>query len=119
MNKKQKGDKYEEQAAKLLENNSYKILERNYKNKQGEIDIIAMKGRQIIFIEVKYRATSKFGYGIEAVDRKKLLRIYRSAMTYLAEKGWEDMECRFDCVSYLGNSFKWDKNIAWGDEIGF
>ena len=119
MNRKEKGDKYEEKASELLKNNSYKILERNYRTRQGEIDIIAMKGRQIIFIEVKYRETSRFGYGAEAVDRRKLTRIYGAAMKYLAQKGWEDMECRFDCISYLGDSFKWDKNIVWGDEIGF
>lgn len=119
MNTKQKGDKYEEKAAEFLKERSYKILERNYRNKQGEIDIIAAKGGQIVFVEVKYRETSKFGYGAEAVDRKKLLRIYRTAMIYLTEKNLEDVECRFDCISYLGDSFKWDKNIVWGDEIGF
>lgn len=119
MNTKQKGDKYEEKAAEFLKERSYKILERNYRNKQGEIDIIAAKGGQIVFVEVKYRETSKFGYGAEAVDRKKLLKIYRAAMIYLTEKNLEDAECRFDCISYLGDSFKWDKNIVWGDEIGF
>ena len=119
MNKRAKGDIYEARSVEILKREKYEILQCNYRNRNGEIDIIAKKDEVIIFIEVKYRATLKFGYGSEAVDRKKITRIYKTAMQYLVENGLEDSQCRFDCMSYLGNDFKWDKNIVWGDEIGF
>lgn len=119
VNKRAKGDIYEARSVEILKREKYEILQCNYRNRNGEIDIIAKKDEIIIFIEVKYRATLKFGYGSEAVDRKKITRIYKTAMQYLVENSLEDSQCRFDCMSYLGNDFKWDKNIVWGDEIGF
>lgn len=119
MNKRAKGNIYEARSVEILKREKYEILQCNYRNISGEIDIIAKKDEVIIFIEVKYRATLKFGYGSEAVDRKKITKIYKTAMQYLVENNLENNQCRFDCMSYLGNDFKWDKNIVWGDEIGF
>ena len=86
MNKREKGSIYEERAAEFLEKNSYKILAKNYHGKHGEIDLIALKDRQIVFIEVKYRETSKYGYGVEAVDKRKSVRIYKTAEEYTYKK---------------------------------
>lgn len=119
MNKRKKGRIYEERAAEFLEKNSYEILEKNYHGKHGEIDLIALKDGQIIFIEVKYRETSKYGYGVEAVDKRKAVRIYKTAEEYLIKNHMEDHNIRFDCISYLGENQEWLKNILWGDEIGF
>lgn len=119
MNKRKKGSIYEERAAEFLEKNSYEILEKNYHGKHGEIDLIALKDGQIIFIEVKYRETSKYGYGVEAVDKRKAVRIYKTAEEYLIKNHMEDYNIRFDCISYLGENQEWLKNILWGDEIGF
>lgn len=119
MNKRKKGSLYEEKAAKFLEGNSYRILEKNYHGKHGEIDLIALKDRQIIFVEVKYRETFDYGYGIEAVDKRKAKRMYKTAEEYLIKNHIEDYNIRFDCISYLKNEQKWFKNILWGDEIGF
>ncbi len=119
MNKREKGSFYEERAAEFLEQNSYKILKKNYYGKHGEIDLIALKDRQIIFVEVKYRGTSRYGYGVEAVDRKKAERIYKTAAEYLLKNHVDDYSIRFDCISYLGEKQEWLKNILWGDEIGF
>lgn len=79
MNKRKKGSLYENRAAEFLERNSYEILEKNYYGRHGEIDLIALKDGQIVFIEVKYRETSEYGYGVESVDRKKAIKIYRTA----------------------------------------
>ncbi len=81
--------------------------------------MIALKDGQIIFIEVKYRETSEYGYGVEAIDKKKARRIYKTAEEYLIKNHIEDYDIRFDCISYLKNEQKWFKNILWGDEIGF
>lgn len=119
MNNREVGNIYETKSVEILIKENYEILKRNYRNRYGEIDIIARKNNLIIFIEVKYRATSKYGYGSEAVDKKKIKRIYKTAMQYLLENNFQENQCRFDCISYLGKDFKWDKNIVWGDEIGF
>lgn len=113
------GDKYEEKATAILISNNYKILERNYRVKAGEIDIIAEKNGIIVFVEVKYRKTLKFGSGLEAVDYKKIKRIYNAARVYLTLKNKLYSKIRFDCISFLGEKATWTKNLAWGDEIGF
>ena len=75
VNTREIGNKYEDKSVETLVKEAYRILERNYQNRFGEIDIIAEKNKELVFIEVKYRKTSKFGYGYEAVDRRKIMKI--------------------------------------------
>lgn len=102
MNKRQTGTAYEEQAAKWLEAHGYRILKRNYRCRQGEIDLIAEDGPCLVFIEVKYRRDSQTGHPAEAVDIRKQRRITRTALYYCCEQRIpETRECRFDVVSIL------------------
>ena len=119
LNTREIGNKYEDKSVKILVKEAYKILERNYQNRFGEIDIIAEKNKEIVFIEVKYRKTSKFGYGYEAVDRRKIMKILKLANYYIQSKKYQNYKIRFDCMSYLGDELDWIKDIVWGDEIGF
>ena len=119
VNTREIGNKYEDKSVEILIKNTYKILERNYQNRFGEIDIIAEKNKEIVFIEVKYRKTSKFGYGYEAVDRRKIMKILKLANYYIQSKKYQNYKIRFDCMSYLGDELDWIKDIVWGDEIGF
>ncbi len=119
MNNCEKGNKYELKSIKKLISENYIILEKNYRNRYGEIDIIAKKNKEIIFIEVKYRKTKDYGYGYEAVDKKKLLKIFSLAQKYIEDKKYSSYRVRFDCMSYLGENLYWIKDMAWGDEIGF
>ncbi len=73
----------EEEAVKFLKKNKYKIIERNFRTKFGEIDIIAKKGNKVVFIEVKTRKTISFGYPEEAVDERKLNKIKKVALYYI------------------------------------
>lgn len=73
----------EDLAVKLLQNKGYKIVDRNFRSRFGEIDIIAVKGDDLIFIEVKTRWSLKFGLPEEAVTRNKLKKIIRTAEYYL------------------------------------
>lgn len=118
-NNREIGDKYEEKAVKLLISRGYEILERNYRVKAGEIDIIAKFEDTIVFVEVKYRKTLKYGYGLEAVDYRKIRRIYNAAKVYLTLNKKLSFKIRFDCISFLGEKISWTKNLTWGDEIGF
>ena len=119
LNTREIGNKYEDKSVETLVREAYKILERNYQNRFGEIDIIAEKNQERVFIEVKYRKTSKFGYGYEAVDRRKIMKILKLANYYIQSKKYQDYKIRFDCMSYLGDELDWIKDIVWGDEIGF
>lgn len=119
MNKRKIGNKYEDKSVEILKQESYKILERNYQNRYGEIDIIAAKDDEIIFIEVKYRKNFNYGFGFEAIDSKKLKKIFNLAQIYIQEKKYFDYKLRFDCMSYLDEELSWIKNMAWGDENGF
>ena len=119
LNTREIGNKYEDKSVKILVKEAYKILERNYQNRFGEIDIIAEKNKEIVFIEVKYRKTNKFGYGYEAVDRRKIMKILKLANYYIESKKYQNYKIRFDCMSYLGDELDWIKDIVWGDEVGF
>lgn len=93
----------EEAAAKLLEASGYRILERNYRSKMGEVDIIASKGAMLSFIEVKTRQNYRYGRPCEAVDRKKQRRIKNTAMCYLKEANAEAVHesISFDVVEVV------------------
>lgn len=118
-NNREIGESYEKKAMELMLSSGYKILEKNYRVRTGEIDIIAEKSGVIVFVEVKYRSSTKFGYGIEAVDYRKMRRIYKTAKMYLMLNKKFSNEIRFDCISFLGEEVSWIKNLTWGDEIGF
>jgi len=76
----------EKVAADYLKKNGYKILEKNYKTKLGEIDLIAGKGEIIAFVEVKTRSAKPYLSGMYAVDKRKQFHIMRTAAQYLAQK---------------------------------
>lgn len=75
----------------------------NYRCYFGEIDIIAKDRDVLVFCEVKYRSTLKYGEGLEAVGYKKQRRISMCALYYITEKYIEQCPVRFDVISILGN----------------
>jgi len=95
------GESGEEAACALLKKNGYKILVRNYKNKLGEIDIIAYDGDTICFIEVKSRRTDKFGLPQEAIFAPKQRKISRVALSFLKENNLFKKKARFDVISVI------------------
>lgn len=100
MNKRRLGSDYEELAAAWLEEQGYTILERNFRCRQGEIDIIAREKEYLAFVEVKYRSRESQGDPAEAVDFHKQRGICRVAAYYLVQKKLpDDTPCRFDVVS--------------------
>ena len=80
---------------------SYEILETNYKNQIGEIDIIAKDGERYVFVEVKARSTAMFGYPREAVTPKKQHTIKLVASCYLKSNKLYDVYTRFDVIEIL------------------
>lgn len=93
------GKKSESLAVRHLKKNKYKILEKNYRTKAGEIDIIARDRDTLAFIEVKARRSDEYGHPKEAVTRQKQKKISLVAMQYLKETRQSDARARFDVVS--------------------
>ena len=111
MNTRKKGQQYEDLAVSYLEKRSYRILQRNYRCRYGEIDIIARNEGYLVFIEVKYRKEIDSTGAFEAVDIRKQKRICSVARWYLMEKHiGEDAKCRFDVVGIQGENIKVFKN---------
>jgi putative endonuclease len=96
------GDEGERAAARFLEGRGYRILERNYRTRHGEIDLIAEDGRVLVFVEVKVRFDDRFGGPAAAITRAKQARIARLARQYLAWRRVDDRPCRFDVVLIWG-----------------
>ncbi len=88
----------ERKAEKFLKKTRYKILEKNYKSHFGEIDLIAQKDDEIVFVEVKTRTSIEYGYGSEAVNAKKRDKYYLIAAEYLQKNRKTDFPCRFDVI---------------------
>ncbi|GMQ64756.1 YraN family protein [Vallitalea maricola] len=100
------GSKGEEIAAKFLEKQGYKIIDRNYRCRFGEIDIIGMDSDYLTFIEVKYRRNINTGYPIEAVGYYKQKRIIKTAMYYTKVKRLYNADIRFDVVEIVNNKIR-------------
>jgi len=89
----------EDLACAELQRRGYVIVERRYRTRFGEIDIIAKDGPTTVFIEVKARMTQEFGGAAAAMTRWKQRRIARMAVDYLARQNLHDCPCRFDVVA--------------------
>ena len=93
------GEAGENLAVRELTARGYAILERRYRSRYGEIDIIAQAGETLVFVEVKARTGNAFGGGGAAVTRQKQQRIARLAEEFLARRRIVDRPCRFDVVT--------------------
>lgn len=108
MNNRQVGDWGERIAAAFLAAAGCKILEKNYKVKTGEIDLIVEERKALVFVEVKTRSSTAFGFAAQAVDLRKQRKIYRTAQWYLQATQQEQRPCRFDVIEVYkdGESFR-------------
>lgn len=94
------GSAGEEYAANWLAERGYRILDRNVRYRGGEIDIIAMDGEELVFVEVKLRSGTRFGRAAEAVDSRKLAFLLRAAGRYRqSHPDIEDLIWRIDLIA--------------------
>jgi putative endonuclease len=95
------GREGEDAAVSYLENNGYAIRHRNWRRGHLELDIVAVKDREVVFVEVKTRSSEDFGEPYEAVDPKKMRNLMLAADTYV--KLFQlDNSIRFDILSVVG-----------------
>ena len=95
------GDEGEGLAARHLRAQGFKILARQYRTALGEIDLIALDGDCVVFVEVKTRRSRAAGLPVEAVDRAKQAKLTRLALAYLKRKGLLNHSARFDVVAIV------------------
>ncbi len=98
-------------ACAYLKRNGYEILERNYKTKIGEIDIVARDGKVLVFVEVKTRQSDLYGLPEEAINAKKMHKLTLLAELYISEKRLYQSKARFDIVSILMDGGSGSKSI--------
>lgn len=94
----------------LQKQKKFKILEKNYKSKIGEIDMIAIDQNYLVFVEVKTRTTTKFGRASEAVDSNKQNKIRKVALGYLVHNNLLNSNVRFDVVEVYDDEINHIKN---------
>ncbi len=93
-----KGKEGEDLAADYLKKKGFEIIERNYRHKRLEIDLIVKKNNWLIFVEVKMRSSDAYGYPENFVDYKKVKNIVTGAEEYTYQQNWQG-NVRFDIVS--------------------
>jgi putative endonuclease len=98
LQKKELGANGEELAARYLMSQGYRILERNYRIRLGEIDIIAEQGKDLVFIEVKTRSDTLFGSPLDSVTIPKQRQLSKVALEYMSRQGCHNRPARFDVV---------------------
>ncbi|KPK00507.1 MAG: hypothetical protein AMJ60_00950 [Desulfobacterales bacterium SG8_35] len=101
LHKKALGARGEEIAVRYLERCGYRILERNYRIRFGEIDIIAEQGADLVFIEVKTRSDTLYGSPFDSVTVPKQKQLSKVALEYISKRGCHDRPARFDVVGVL------------------
>jgi putative endonuclease len=99
MEKKEVGKKGEDLAHRFLKKNGYRIIERNYVCKMGEMDIIAREKDTLVFVEVKTRTSTAYGPPELAVNAAKQRQLSKVALNFLEEKKLQDAKARFDVVA--------------------
>lgn len=99
-NNKITGNRGEELAAKYLAKKGFLIVERNFRTRFGEIDIICYEGKTLVFVEVKTKIGHDFGEPEEMVNKSKISKVKRMGEVYLQDKGL-DVGCRVDVVAIV------------------
>lgn len=111
LNTRQKGTEKEQLAADYLKTNGMRIVERNFRGRQGEIDIIGYHEDYLVFVEVKYRKGNSKGSAEAAVDLRKQKQICKVAdyYRYLHQLGM-NTKVRYDVLAIQGEEIRWIRN---------
>lgn len=106
--RKQLGKDSEQLARKFLERQGYRLVQRNFQSKLGEIDLIMRKGQELVFVEVRSKSNQDYGQPAETVDKNKQEKIRKTAQLYLYQhQEMKQCYCRFDVVGVA-----WQNGLA-------
>lgn len=109
-----RGREAEERAARHLEKRGLKVVDRNFRVRGGELDLICRDGATLVFVEVRQRARADYGGAAASITAGKRRRIVLAARHYLAAR--PPCDCRFDCVLIDGDALEWLKNAFAADD---
>lgn len=117
LSRKQTGDAWELKARRWLEGKGLRFVAANVRGLGGEIDLIMKDGQTIVFVEVRYRQSSRFGGAAASVTLAKQQKLLQTAHLWLARHNgsFDTVDCRFDVVAFTGNAIDWLKN-AFGED---
>ncbi|ARU30477.1 YraN family protein [Sulfuriferula sp. AH1] len=101
-----RGAAAEQMAADYLARQGLTLVERNFRCRLGEIDLIMRDGQTLVFVEVRQRASRQFGGAAASIDSRKQQKLVATAQLYLAKLG-KMPPCRFDAVLMQGQSVQW------------
>jgi putative endonuclease len=108
------GRSAEQQAARYLRKHGVKVLEKNRRYKCGEIDIIALDNQHHLFVEVKFRADSRFGTASEMISTGKQTKLVKAAKLWLQENDPDfSRGCRFDVIAISRSNDSKTDSIEW------
>mgnify|MGYP001584439775 FL=1 len=96
------GRQAEDKAAEYLKTLGYKILELRWVCPLGELDIVAADGETVVFVEVRARSSSAYGFPVETVTRAKQAKVIKAALSYLKAKALKPEALRFDVIGFAG-----------------
>ncbi|MGI6278843.1 MAG: YraN family protein [Patescibacteria group bacterium] len=106
------GQTGENLAVDHLLQSGYQILDRNFKIRLGELDIVALDQDQVVLVEVKTRSGTKFGLPEEAINKKKLTKIKQVGQVWVRQHPQFPQSLRIDLIAILGDKIKHYKNIG-------
>ncbi|MBI9087498.1 MAG: YraN family protein [Desulfobacterales bacterium] len=98
---KWRGDRGEDAAARYLESRGYRVLDRNWRYRQWELDLVCRDGDTLVFVEVKTRGAGSMGTPADALNRAKQARLVKAASQYLTKNDLWDEPCRFDLAAVI------------------
>lgn len=105
-----RGDQAEQQALTYLQQHGLQLIERNYRSKQGEIDLIMRDDKTLVIVEVRFRQSDKYGGALESITRQKQSRIIKTTEHYIMGHSI-DSPIRFDVIAISGDgAINWIKN---------
>jgi putative endonuclease len=109
------GAKVEAKAVEILKDNKLKIIETNFNTRFGEIDIIALDDQVLVFVEVKYRKSDKYGSASEMLSKVKQRKIIKTVHIYLSKnQEYQYFNYRIDLMAQTGHEMEWIKNAVDG-----
>ncbi|WP_368749009.1 YraN family protein [Enterobacter hormaechei] len=117
LSRKQTGDAWELKARRWLEGKGLRFVAANVRGRGGEIDLIMKDDQTIVFVEVRFRQSSRFGGAAASVTLAKQQKLLQTAHLWLARHNgsFDTVDCRFDVVAFTGNAIDWLKN-AFGED---
>lgn len=122
LDRRARGDAVETAALGFLQRHGLRLLARNAQSRGGELDLVMLDGETLVFVEVRYRATSAFGGGAASVDAGKRRKLVRAAQAFLLRHPQHaDASCRFDVIDAAGDPatprIEWLKDAFRADDI--